>query len=212
MDTHQIAWAAGLFEGEGCFTTNRKTASCALLMTDGDVVNRFHAVVSVGHVYGPYYAKYKYKKKRGKKIVRKQVWRWSVSGFNGMAAVFELFKPYLGVRRTARATEVLAMRPPPRPESPPCGFTKANSQYGYVQHWQRGEPSCAPCRDAKAGWAAAYRLKGRTRPKRSLTKRDVCTAKKLAKLELSHQAIADQLRVKRRTITRLLAGETYRNG
>jgi hypothetical protein len=56
----EIAWAAGLFEGEGsCYGTvrsdryNTRRIRMNLRMTDQDVVERFAKVVGVGSVYGP---------------------------------------------------------------------------------------------------------------------------------------------------------------
>src|SRR4051812_10898075 len=54
----EIAWAAGLFEGEGCLRVNdtygAKRPRAELVSTDEDVVRRFHAIVGVGNVHGPY--------------------------------------------------------------------------------------------------------------------------------------------------------------
>jgi hypothetical protein len=52
-----IAWAAGLFEGEGSihFPTGARVAvRMELTMTDEDVVRRFHKAVKCGKFYGPY--------------------------------------------------------------------------------------------------------------------------------------------------------------
>jgi len=61
MLTLDTAWAAGLFEGEGsvCWlnmsTTNqRRVPNLGLSTTDEDVIRRFHSIVGVGFVYGPY--------------------------------------------------------------------------------------------------------------------------------------------------------------
>ena len=53
MHSHDIAWAAGLFEGEGCITTagkNQKSRALKLQMTDRDVVERFQQIVGSGPV------------------------------------------------------------------------------------------------------------------------------------------------------------------
>jgi hypothetical protein len=50
-----IAWAAGLFEGEGClsFSTVRgeRYPQAMLKTTDRDVLARFHRIVVVGAIY-----------------------------------------------------------------------------------------------------------------------------------------------------------------
>jgi hypothetical protein len=56
----EIAWAAGLFEGEGCISYIRPWGrepdiQAALAMTDEDVVRRFDEIVDRGRVYGPYH-------------------------------------------------------------------------------------------------------------------------------------------------------------
>src|SRR3990167_8425089 len=52
------AWAAGLYEGEGCFykgkLTNGHTPRLQIRMTDREPLDRFVAVVGSGKVYGPY--------------------------------------------------------------------------------------------------------------------------------------------------------------
>jgi hypothetical protein len=50
----QLAWAAGLFEGEGTITMCGLTFTLQLKNTDESVVDRFIEIVELGHVYGPY--------------------------------------------------------------------------------------------------------------------------------------------------------------
>jgi hypothetical protein len=53
-----IAWAAGLFEGEGSIFINnnngRKYVLLNLSSTDRDVVEKFTAIMGCGKMYGPY--------------------------------------------------------------------------------------------------------------------------------------------------------------
>lgn len=105
-----VAWAAGLFEGEGCFTQHRSSpqrrdgvkpvsAVATLVMTDEDVVRRFHSVVGVG-VVRP--------ERRSLKNRRwKDVWVWQGAGFENTQHIVTLFWPWLGSRRRARAAQVL---------------------------------------------------------------------------------------------------------
>jgi hypothetical protein len=99
----QIAWAAGLFEGEGCFHMGRRAnghmaVTARLAMTDGDIVERFHNIVGVGVDYGS----------RTRRRNEKPVFEWGAQSARDVAAVIEMFLPYLGVRRHAKALEVLA--------------------------------------------------------------------------------------------------------
>src|SRR5689334_3983660 len=48
LDKEGLAWAAGLFEGEGCFhfaSRANRVIVASLTTTDEDVVRRFHAIV-----------------------------------------------------------------------------------------------------------------------------------------------------------------------
>ncbi len=98
----EVAWAAGLFEGEGCFTIRRDrgirwpSATTALNMTDFVPVERFAEIVQVGKVYGPYiYGG------------NKPFIRWQVQGVEGMKTVLALLKPWLSWRRVHRAEEII---------------------------------------------------------------------------------------------------------
>jgi hypothetical protein len=96
----EVAWAAGLFEGEGTIGV-RKTPGCqvyiSLTSTDEDVVREFARVVDAGKVYGPY----QYDEKR------KPFWKWNCDGMNGVRVLEDLL-PWFLSRRAARAREVIA--------------------------------------------------------------------------------------------------------
>lgn len=94
-----VAWAAGLFEGEGTITLNGKQLSprLKLSMTDFDVVRRFAKIVRVGHLcpwiddnpkHLPQLCWYTGRKKH-------------------VAEVLNLLSPYFGKRRRKRARIVL---------------------------------------------------------------------------------------------------------
>jgi hypothetical protein len=103
----EIAWAAGLFEGEGCFTVQRQRQyppyvyvypQASLGMTDEDMVRRFHAIVGVGNVSPMIVDKRGYK----------PMWRWQAYG-EPVLGVIEMLGPYLGQRRRERALELLGL-------------------------------------------------------------------------------------------------------
>lgn len=95
----EVAWAAGIFEGEGCITWHGGgRPMLAVNMTDEDVLRRFADVVG-GKVYGPC---------QGKGATWKPYFRWYVQGNERTERVLALFQPWLGRRRTARASEVLS--------------------------------------------------------------------------------------------------------
>lgn len=109
-DPIEVAWAAGLFEGEGCFTrsvsypekSKAQQRRIYLIMnlgtTDLDVLERFHAIIGVGRISGP-----------SQRPGWKPCWRWSVQGKSAVAlATNEDFLRHLGSRRQARLQEILA--------------------------------------------------------------------------------------------------------
>jgi hypothetical protein len=50
----EIAWAAGLFEGEGCITVTNRVLTARVTNTDAEILERFIDVVDRGVLYGPY--------------------------------------------------------------------------------------------------------------------------------------------------------------
>lgn len=115
----RIAWAAGLFEGEGTISLrgnrSRRTGRIeknvsiymALAMTDEDVVRKFHEVIfKIGSVTGPYTSKQKTVGSCG----RKAVWRWSVTNTQNCVTVYELLRPWLGSRRRQDGDAALVAR------------------------------------------------------------------------------------------------------
>lgn len=101
----EIAWAAGIFEGEGCFSTvgkvgmyGRRNLRATLMMGDEDVVRRFAAIVGVGKVYD---------RKQGRPNRPLTVWHCGKRAeFRRLA---EMLRPWLGERRTARLDELLRL-------------------------------------------------------------------------------------------------------
>lgn len=103
-----MAWAAGLFEGEGSAyirgggrTSERIYLSLEIHMTDEDVVRRFGEVVGFGTVRGPYTS--------GGSDQFKPRWKWAACG----AEAYKLarspeFYGQLGTRRRARLAEIIA--------------------------------------------------------------------------------------------------------
>jgi hypothetical protein len=100
----EIAWAAGLFEGEGCINVqfspkrNRPIVRLTLRMTDEDVVRKFAVLVGAGRVHGPY---------RKKNPKHKPAWNWSWYGRDALAWADANFGPFLGSRRGATLKEAI---------------------------------------------------------------------------------------------------------
>lgn len=95
----EVAWSAGLFEGEGCilFRTTGAPGGLSLVMTDEDCVHRFCEYVGLGHV----------SMSREATTKLKAVYQWRVSSQAETYAVLQLLLPYLGERRTSRAYDAL---------------------------------------------------------------------------------------------------------
>ena len=110
-----IAWAAGLFEGEGAICSAQKYKSVrnangekrksgfrwwlVIHSTDHDVLRQFAKVVGAGRFYGPYADK--------RSSGYKPQLRWATSTLEETQAVLSLLVPYLGERRRAKAIECL---------------------------------------------------------------------------------------------------------
>jgi hypothetical protein len=101
-----LAWAAGLFEGEGCISVNSRAGGgkrfvrqwiLELSSCDADVVHRFASTVGAGKV-----------RERNKLTVAgKRVWTWGVYNKADVVDVLNLMLPNLGIRRSLRAYECL---------------------------------------------------------------------------------------------------------
>lgn len=98
----QLAWAAGLFEGEGSFgfysskSVPRKVVA-RLTITDEDVIRHFHSVISLGRIYGPHITA------KG----TKPAWTWTTTTFEEAQAVIALLWGWLGARRKNTAKKAL---------------------------------------------------------------------------------------------------------
>ncbi len=97
--SEQIAWAAALFEGVGCFSTagQRNKPSATLAMTDFDVVERFAAIVQVGNLTGP----------NDRPAPRKPILSWQAGSHEEVQFLVCLLWKWLGTRRRERAHELL---------------------------------------------------------------------------------------------------------
>lgn len=111
-----VAWAAGLFEGEGSIVLQHKKtangnvwdyANLRLGMTDEDVVQMFRNIVGVGSVSPPRH-----------RPPYKDMYYWSCNGRNNFKVVADLLRPFLGKRRLARLEEVESAASPVRRNPP----------------------------------------------------------------------------------------------
>src|SRR5688572_7692289 len=104
--SEEIAWAAGFFEGEGCFsshwsqqrkTTQHPNPNATVVNTDMSMLVRFQEIVGMGTLYG----------RRRHNPKHQACWTWRVGGSRDVRALYEMLRPWLSERRRARAEEVL---------------------------------------------------------------------------------------------------------
>jgi hypothetical protein len=106
----EIAWAAGLFEGEGCWNvylppSRRKVGrrqlqpQMKLAMTDGDVVRRFAGIVGCGSLRD--------RPRQHGKSHWKPTYEWNLYRRADIQCLIRFFWPYLGERRRGKAQEIL---------------------------------------------------------------------------------------------------------
>ena len=170
-----LAWAGGFFEGEGCITItgNPKTSGRQIRLkvsnTDIDVLRKFHSIMGLGSICGPYLNK--------KHPTYKPKWYFDMGGGKKAYAALVALWPHLGERRRAKAKEAVAFfaaqtHGPKRLTHCARGheFTEANTAY-----WGRGRF----CRECK-------RLRGADRYDKAhpLRKRGYYKKKKNVPLEL----------------------------
>src|SRR3989442_1732658 len=104
MKTCDLYWLAGLMEGEGWFTLDKKNGRpgrdsirIGLTMTDEDVVRRAADIAQMGHVTGPH----------DKGPGNKPQWLWRVGRQSDVRSLMADLYPLLGKRRQERCRFLL---------------------------------------------------------------------------------------------------------
>lgn len=103
MDARDLAWLAGLLEGEGCFIANKRSPGCPnvrLYMTDRDVVER--AATLMG-------SEVRERKYMVNIPSRQMTYGCSLSGEAAYALMSALL-PHMGARRAGKIKELLDVR------------------------------------------------------------------------------------------------------
>ena len=95
----EIAWATGLFEGEGTITLSNERLVVRLVNTDEAIVRRLAEIVPFGTIYGPY------DRRERDGFRRKPIWVWIADCERGLDAL-ALMRPWLSYRRRKRALEL----------------------------------------------------------------------------------------------------------
>lgn len=132
----QIAWLAGLIEGEGCINFNGKNGvTLTIAMTDQDIINKVQSITGVGKIY------------LGKKNQdnRKVVYSWQLRIKQELELLFPLLIPHMGERRTHKINEAIIRLQNNSGKNNPI---EHGTYKGYKrEEWQR-VPFCQPCKDA----------------------------------------------------------------
>jgi len=143
--SEEVAWAAGLFDAEGCVSlgphrTHDGYATIEAALTQASiepippVLRRFKdAVGSVGSIYGPY----------TQPGARQPVFRWKLQRVTEVAAVVETMRIRLGPVKLAQADRALAVvtAQPPLPRgNPSWGAYKTHCVHGHEYAVARVRP------------------------------------------------------------------------
>jgi len=107
-DDHWWAWAAGLFDGEGCssllhhrshagYMTGELSVTQSSLVGSPEVLRRFGLVVGAGHISGPY----------PQRNATMDVYRWKAAALSDVERVIAELWPWLGEVKRAQAQHVL---------------------------------------------------------------------------------------------------------
>lgn len=173
----ELAWLAGLLEGEGAFIVQRVPADAhqaariririSLQMTDQDVVQKVRDVVGLGTV----------RLAKAQKAHHKDTHQWQVSAMKPVTDLMELLRPLMGERRQAQigaclaaieeageSRSVAAGMGSPSTRSTAAGVTCASTRSrrstpagAAVRMWSSG--CTAPCQGASAGSIPVIRSK-----------------------------------------------------
>lgn len=104
MDVADIAWFAGIFEGEGCFSIEKNgNTRITVAMCDEDIIDRIKVMFPTHQNKSPIQPK---PREPGGNMPKVR-YTWCVSDPDEVKRITELMLPWLGKRRTARANEVL---------------------------------------------------------------------------------------------------------
>ena len=96
MTPDQVAWVAGILEGEGSFVSSQ-SVSIRVTMTDLDILERLQKVTGVGRIYDT----------TRRKDTHKEAWIWTVQRRAHIRHIIEAVLPWLGKRRTVAANKLL---------------------------------------------------------------------------------------------------------
>jgi hypothetical protein len=138
MSDTEIAYLAGIFDGEGWYVSNDKnTCRVCVAMCDFDIVQRLHETTGVGHL-----------NERPASKSKKAQLSWVVNTMDDVEAVINAMLPFLGIRKTKEGLEVLSQIAVRRERSAwrllhfICGHLKEEAN---TYHTNQGKTVCRNC-------------------------------------------------------------------
>jgi hypothetical protein len=158
VDTTEVAWLAGLFEGEGSIAIAKNGGTrLSIRMCDRDIIDRVNALfpATTIQVVVP-------KPAKGYSNQPQTQYAWRISNPETVREILTLILPWLGERRSQRAREVLEHLST-RPGG--GGFNRlkthcaAGHQYSTENTYIRPGTDHRHCRTCRTAWAATYRAK-----------------------------------------------------
>lgn len=120
MDKAEIAWVAGLLEGEGSFSSaqhhgrGHQIGRVDMQSIDHDTLETLARITGIGSVHGPL----------APQPNRQPLWYWRVQRHNDVRALTELIYPWMGARRRRQIEAIWEgqdkerLNPRPRKVSP----------------------------------------------------------------------------------------------
>jgi hypothetical protein len=99
----ELAWAAGFFDAEGCFSSTPRVGVCATItQTDQELLKRFRHAVDFGKIYGPYRSRVR------DGFARKPHYFFRAHGNERVQAILSMLWPWLGATKRRQAIDRLA--------------------------------------------------------------------------------------------------------
>lgn len=148
MTDAEIAWVAGIIEGEGCVSLKGKSGVKILVnMTDEDTIEKLLSITNVGAMRGPY-------RWREQHL---QYWTWDVGKHADVIPLLRAILPWMSQRRTTKILEALE-----HSQNRTLGTIrpiKHGTSSGHVTELKRGLSPCDECKAAKAAYYRGYRLR-----------------------------------------------------
>lgn len=144
MTESEVAWLAGLFDGEGCIKFSGKSSAYLVIsMSDLDILEKALERTGAGNIYSS----------RAPSENRKPMWEWSVCQKIQVELLIKLIYPWLGSRRQKRCKEAIERLK----NNPGKNITiKHGTVSGYFRERRLGLETCSACKKAQTAKSLEY--------------------------------------------------------